>query len=318
MQFSWIKLGQIFDVRDVQDRWFMKEFAQAPSTLVRDDYVRVFFSTRPLPDHLGQYKSYSTFLDLDRNDLTRIVRIGEEPLLPLGALGAFDEFGVYPFSAVDCGNKVVGYYGGWTRCRSVPFNVSIGFAESYDNGETFKRIGGGPVLGPSAEEPFVISGPKIRWLNGLFVLYYIAGHMWILDDGRPEPLYSIRMATSTDGQDWDRHNRDLIPRKLGFNEAQASPDVFFLNNQYHMFFCFRHGTNYRGNNRGYRLGYAWSNDMINWNRNDIMSDLTTSAVGWDSESVSYPHVFELDGDIYMLYLGNGVGRNGFGLAIMRK
>jgi hypothetical protein len=36
--------------------------------------------------------------------------------------------------------------------------------------------------------------------------------------------------------------------------------------------------------------------------------------GWDSEMISYPHVFELDGEIYMAYLGDQVGRYGFGLA----
>ena len=30
--------------------------------------------------------------------------------------------------------------------------------------------------------------------------------------------------------------------------------------------------------------------------------------------ISYPHVFELDGRTYMFYLGNQVGRHGFGLA----
>ncbi len=30
--------------------------------------------------------------------------------------------------------------------------------------------------------------------------------------------------------------------------------------------------------------------------------------------ISYPHVFELDGETYMLYLGNQVGREGFGIA----
>jgi hypothetical protein len=35
-------------------------------------------------------------------------------------------------------------------------------AISYDNGETFNRIGKGPILGATIDEPFVISGPKIR------------------------------------------------------------------------------------------------------------------------------------------------------------
>ena len=32
--------------------------------------------------------------------------------------------------------------------------------------------------------------------------------------------------------------------------------------------------------------------------------------------IAYPHVFEADGKIYMLYLGNEVGRYGFGLAVL--
>jgi hypothetical protein len=32
--------------------------------------------------------------------------------------------------------------------------------------------------------------------------------------------------------------------------------------------------------------------------------------------ISYPHVFELDGNTYMAYLGDQVGRYGFGLALL--
>jgi hypothetical protein len=34
--------------------------------------------------------------------------------------------------------------------------------------------------------------------------------------------------------------------------------------------------------------------------------------------ISYPHVFELNGNTYMYYLGNSVGKNGFGLAVLEK
>ncbi len=34
--------------------------------------------------------------------------------------------------------------------------------------------------------------------------------------------------------------------------------------------------------------------------------------------ISYPHVFELDGSTYMAYLGNQVGRYGFGLAVLGR
>ena len=33
--------------------------------------------------------------------------------------------------------------------------------------------------------------------------------------------------------------------------------------------------------------------------------------------VSYPHIFEVDETIYMAYLGNQVGRHGFGIARLK-
>ena len=102
--------------------------------------------------------------------------------------------------------------------------------------------------------------------------------------------------------------------KIEENEAQASPDVFFHNNKYHMFFCYRYSLNFRGKEKGYRIGYAFSDDLVNWVRDDSKAGMDVSEQGWDAEMISYPHVFELDNNIYMFYLGNQVGRYGFGLA----
>ncbi|MBS0211839.1 MAG: glycosylase [Proteobacteria bacterium] len=310
----WHKLGRIFDPQDVRGRAWLKEFAQAPATLLFDDRLRVYFSCRPPADADGQYASRSAWVDLDRRDLTRVLGVAGQPILPLGELGCFDEFGTYPVTVARDGARIVAYYAGWTRCQSVPFNTAIGMAWSDDGGDHFVKAGPGPVLGYSPDEPFVISGPKLRRWDGIWHLFYIAGRKWLLDDGRPEPIYRIRMATSTDGITWAKAGRDLIPACRGENEAQASPDVFRGRKRFHMFFCHRHGTDYRNHARGYRIGYAHSTDLLNWTRDDACAGLDVSAEGWDSEMVSYPHVFELDGNIYMLYLGNQVGRWGFGLA----
>jgi hypothetical protein len=198
-RFEWKKLGLVFDPSAHETPSWMREFAQAPATLIFDDFVRVYFSCRPPADAEGQYVSYTGFVDLDRRDLTKIIRISERPILELGELGTFDEFGIYPVSVIRNENEVWAYYGGWTRCESVPFNVAIGRAVSKDGGKTFERSGAGPVLSYSIDEPFVLSGPKIRKFGDVFYLFYIAGRRWILDDGRPEPVYKIRMATSVDG-----------------------------------------------------------------------------------------------------------------------
>lgn len=314
--FTWKKLGKVFTPCGGTERPWLKEFAQAPSSLLFDDFVRIYFSCRPPADENGQYASRSAYVDLDRADLFKVKRIAEQPVLALGGVGEFDEFGTYPISVIRDGDALRAYYAGWTRCESVPFNVAIGAAESHDGGKTFHKLGRGPVLGFSPDEPFVISGPKIRHFEGRWHLWYIAGRKWKLVDGRPEPVYKIRMATSADGIHWDRHNRDLIESRIEEDEAQASPDVFHANGKYHMFFCYRYSSHYRGRENGYRIGYASSTNLEDWTRDDTKAGITVSDEGWDSEMVSYPHVFEVDGRIYMAYLGNQVGREGFGLAVL--
>lgn len=312
--FKWKKLGRVFNPQEIKDVWWMKEFAQAPSVLLFDEFVRVYYSCRPAPDENGQYVSYSAFVDLDRKDLFKIVNIAFQPVLALGELGSFDEFGIYPISVIRDGKKVLAYYGGWTRCESVPFNVAIGFGISEDNGMTFKKCGKGPILSYSPDEPFILSGPKIRKFNNTYYLWYIAGRKWIIADGRPEPVYKIRMATSHDGITWTKMNKDIIESRIEENEAQASPDVILYNGKYHMFYCYRYSSNYRGKEKGYRIGYASSHNLLDWIRDDSKAGIDISEKGWDSEMVAYPHVFELDGNIFMFYLGNSVGRYGFGLA----
>lgn len=314
--FRWKKLGKVFAPQDVRGRSWLQEFAQAPSSLLFDDFVRIYFSCRPAADAHGQYVSYSAFVDLDRTDLFAVRAIADEPILRLGGLGEFDEFGTYPVSVIRHGDDIRAYYGGWTRCESVPFNVAIGVARSGDGGRTFTRIGKGPVLPYSPDEPFVLSGPKIRRFADCWYLFYIAGRKWKKVDGRAEPVYKIRMATSADGIRWTKVNKDLIESRIEEDEAQASPDVCYANGKYHMFFSYRYSAGFRSKEHGYRIGYASSHNLIDWARDDAKAGIEVSDDGWDAEMVSYPHVFEVDGKTYMAYLGDQVGRYGFGLAVL--
>jgi hypothetical protein len=314
--FTWKKLGKVFTPQEIKGRSWLKEFAQAPATLVFDDFLRVYFSCRPPADKNGQYVSYSAYADLDRADLFKIRHVAERPILTLGGLGEFDEFGTYPVSVIRHGDEIRAYYAGWTRCESVPFNVAIGCATSHDGGKTFIKLGNGPVLSYSPSEPYVLSGPKIRRFNDAWYLWYIAGCKWKTVADRAEPVYKIRMATSHDGIQWTKMNNDIIESRVEPDEAQASPDVFEANGKYHMFFCYRFSSDYRSREYGYRIGYAYSTNLVDWVRDDSKAGIEISEEGWDAEMISYPHVFELDGKTYLAYLGNQVGRYGFGLALL--
>lgn len=314
--FKWKKLGRVFNPFEIKDKFWLSEFSQAPATLLFDDFVRVYFSSRSQRDKDGQFVSYSAFIDLDRNNLFNIVNIAKEPVLKLGKKGCFDEFGTYPISVIRENDALVAYYAGWTRCVSVPFNTAIGIAKSYDDGVTFHKLGDGPVLSYSTHEPFLISGPKIRKYNDTYYLFYISGKEWISVNNKPEMVLKIRMATSKDGLGWIKNDKNLITEITDTNESQASPDVFYSNGRYHMFFDYWIPSSFR-ETKLRKIGYAYSSDLINWIREDHKAGIDISIDdSFDNEMIAYPHVFNLDEKIYMLYLGNEVGRYGFGLAML--
>src|SRR3954462_13593859 len=128
-QLQWEKLGKLFDPRDHKDHPWMREFAQSPSVLIFEETIRVYFCSRPAPEH-GEYKSYIAFIDLDRKKPSRVVRICDQPVLRLGARGTFDEFGTNPVSENRYEDQIRAYYTGWTRCESVRVNYAIGVAIS--------------------------------------------------------------------------------------------------------------------------------------------------------------------------------------------
>ena len=312
-----IKHGLIFNPSERLDcpDW-MVDYAQAPNAVVLDDKVRIYFCTRGRPDKNNMFISRLAFIDVLKSNLKEIVSISQQPCLDLGKLGEFDEFGTYPVSVLKHKNMFYACYGGWTRCESVPFDVSLGMSESTD-GISFNKFGNGPVLGAYMDEPFVITSPKLRYYNNKFVLSYLSGTKWFLDsNNRAEIIYKIRMAFSDDLKHWTRLGKNIISDKLGPDEAQACGDIFFKNDIYHMFFCYRQALDFRTNpNNSYKIGYAFSKDLISWQSNDDMvSSFDISIKGWDSEMVAYPNIFEVDSKIYMLYGGNGNGKTGFGLA----
>ena len=76
-------------------------------------------------------------------------------------------------------------------------------------------------------------------------------------------------------------------------------------------------TDFRRNrDRGYRIGHAWSDDAERWTRDDEAAGIDVTPGDWDSDMLCYPHVFECDGRVYLLYNGNEFGRHGFGAAVL--
>jgi hypothetical protein len=314
---KWRKLGRIFDPTEHTLPNRCAEFAQSPQTLVLPDRVRVYFSSRER-DSVGKYLSHIAYADFSR-DMNRLLTVSDHVVLPLGDLGCFDEHGIFPINVLKDGDRVLAYTTGLNRKISVALDASIGLAISHDDGRTFSRYGAGPILAASLNEPFLIADAFVRHYEELYHMWYIYGVKWqrMHETVPPDRVYKITHAVSPDGINWRRDGRRIIADRLNADECQALPTVIHLDGLYHMYFCYRQAHGFRqSGNSAYRIGYAWSSDLENWMRDDSLAGIEVSAEGWDSEMQCYPHVFECNGKVFLLYNGNEFGRYGFGLAIL--
>lgn len=313
---KWHKLGKIFDPIQFSLPNDCINFAQSPQTLVFDDYVRIYFSTRAL-DKDGKFLSHIAFVDMRKN-LRDIIHVADKTVISLGGLGCFDEHGIFPFNVLRHGDLVYGYTCGWSRRISVSVDTAIGLAISHDDGLTFKRIGDGPVLAASLHEPYLVGDGSVKIVGDTFHMWYIFGTGWkqYVFDAMPDRTYKIGHAVSKDGIQWVKDEaQQIISDKLGVDESQALPTVIKIDGRYHMFFCYRQSFDFRKNkDRSYRIGHAWSDDIQSWTRDDENPQIKGTPNEWDSDMQCYPHVFECDNQVYLLYNGNEFGRNGFGLA----
>lgn len=318
---QWKKLGKIFDPTKYHLPNNCKQFAQSPQALVFEEFVRIYFSTREWDNHNGKYLSHIAFVDMKKN-FRDIIRVSDHTVIPLGRLGCFDEHGIFPMNVLRHEGVVYGYTCGWSRRVSVSVETAIGLAVSNDNGLTFQRIGEGPVLAASLHEPCLIGDGFVKVINNRFHIWYIFGIGWkkYSADNEADRIYKIGHAISEDGVHWTKEEgRQIISDRLDDDESQALPSVIEIDGRYHMFFCYRQSFDFRKNkNRGYRIGHAFSDDLINWKRDDNQPLLDVTPGEWDSDMVCYPHVFECNEEIYLLYNGNEFGRYGFGLAVLER
>lgn len=314
--FQWRRLGKIFDPGSQGVAPWMVEFAQCPTPLVLDDAtVRVYFATRPSRDGDGMYVARPGYVDLDRRDLRRIVGVAPRPALDLGGTGTFDEFGVMPSSVLRVGAAVYMYYTGWTRKASVPYATAIGVAVSHDGGDSFTRLGPGPVLNVGLNEPFLVNSPIVRIVEGVWHMWYVTGERWIDGERGPEIVCRHAHATSTDGLTWKDRETGIMPTVLGESECHDLLHPIAIDGLWHAFFAYRHATGFREQRaRGYRLGHATSEDLRVWRREGDGPVFTPPEGEWDSEMVCSTQFLELDDRRWMFYCGNGIGRHGFGVA----
>ncbi len=319
--FKWKKKGLIW-APSLENQW-AQEYGQNPNALVLDDRIRIYFSSRKKSVSSGGYISYIFFVDVEKDNPSKIIAIYDTPVLNpsgLGETGSFDEFGTMPGSLLYDKEKdeVSLYYVGWSRSSTVPYKWANGLAISKDKGVTFTKVSREPIISSTYHPPHLQACPRVFNLeDNKWAMWYAAGLEWFDYENRLNPIYVLMHATSNDGVHWDLSGKQAIQSAVN-KECQSSASLIKIGDMYHMFFSYRDVVPNKDQHKQYRVGYASSKDLINWDRDDSKAGIDVSDSGWDSEAVCYPHVVNVGEKIYMFYSGNQFGSAGFGYAELEQ
>lgn len=270
--------------------------------------IRVYYATT-CKELFGRI----TYIDLDPKNPSQIISNEKNIALDIGELGSFDDCGVNPSSLLIKDNKFYMYYAGYQRHCRVPYSILSGLAISKD-GEKFERIKSTPILERTSSELNLRSAPTVMFINDRYHMWYVSSLGWErmsegVHSGKMMPRYCIRHTTSEDGVTWGPPSEPIFNQKddeFGFGRPWIYKEE--KSQKYYLFYSVR------SKNKSYRIGYATSEDLINWERKDQNIGIDVSGDGWDSEMICYPAVVSILGKTYLFYNGNNNGDTGFGFA----
>ena len=300
-KYRWKKLGVV--VSPNADVGWMSTYAGPSFVRIENDTVLIYVSGRD-DENVSRVGVVKVSL---QGESHQIIDISPTPCLDIGKVGLFDENGASYPCLVSHNDQYFMYYVGWVNGGKSRFQNYTGIAVS-DDGYSFERVKNTPILDRTDVEPYG-SGSCFVWIeNGMFKMYYTAFEPWIEMKGKNQPRYNLKLATSSNGIDWERKQQVIIDFKDEYEHAISKPSLLIENGVYKLWFCCRGDS--------YRIGYAESDDGINYVRMDDSSALKLSDEGWDSQMQEYPHIFDYEGGRYMVYNGNNFGQTGLGLAIL--
>jgi hypothetical protein len=298
----WKKQGRIY-VPD-GSKWWAKKYAFPPTPyFLNEAVIRLYvaFCDENTVGRIG-------YVDVAADNPREILSVSEEPVLDIGAPGAFDENGILPTCVVPVGDELYLYYVGYQLGMKVRYFQFEGLATSSDGGQSFQRRLKVPVTDRSDAEMLNRTSAFVRRQNDIFEMWYVGGSEWTTVRDKALPTYNIRYLTSNDGIQWGPEGRVCIDYENDDEHAFGKPFILQDGPLQRMFYSVRTRS------KGYRLGYAESLDGLNWERKDGEVGIDVSESGWDSEMIAYSSVVRHKDKVYMFYNGNNLGESGFGYA----
>lgn len=298
---AWIKKGLIYEPTG---EWWAQSHGFVPTPeICGNGIIRIYFSTRD-----KDFVSRIRCVEMDCKNIKKIKYLSPEPVLDIGEFGCFDESGVVPCCIIKKDEEKRLYYFGWQKTNTGAYLLLCGLAISKGQKNEFKRYANTPILERNSREPFVRSTVFVMEENGIYRMWYTSGYSWTTFNGKPCPKYNIRYAESNDGIMWKSTDKICIGNENKDEFGFARPWIIKRNNKYYMWYSVR------SHSFPYRIGYAESENGVEWERKDALVGIQRSKIGWDSQMICFASIVSINGKSYMFYNGNKHGLNGFGYA----
>jgi hypothetical protein len=297
----WHKLGLLYTPEGKQRHpKLLTHVANPLAVHLYDDVYRIFYSGRD-----NQKRSSVGAVDIDICT-HEIVHDHYEPFFVHGEAGTYDADGISIGNVYESGGQRYMLYMAWQTGRSGMWRGEVGrLLVNADT--TLSRESAQPFMHRDAFDPVSMSYPWVHQARpDFYQMWYGSTYTW--NAGNGEMIHVFNYAHSHDGHQWQRAGLS-VPYALNVAQAFSRPTVCVDGLGYHMWFSYRSGTGQR-----YRIGYAQSNDGVQWRLDLANSGIDVSPDGWDADMIEYPYVFEHKNERYMLYNGNGYGAAGFGIA----
>lgn len=302
------KIGFVYKPEGRFDWWQSHCMAPAP-VLINEDVIRVFMGCwdKNKISRIG-------FIDVLKENPTKIVNIAENPVLDIGRDGCFDENGVFPGHVyLRQDGKVFLYYTGFQLGHKIRHYNFGGLAISEDNGASFKRYSEAPIMDRADEGLFVRAGQSIEEADNGFHMVYSAGSSWHLCEGELRPVYDVFYQFSPDGISTSKNGIKIIEADLNVEHGLGRPQIIKLGRYFYCFYTRRIIKDMK-----YFIGVSRSLDCKTWERiDDIFEHLNeedTKIKGFDDEMIYFSACVKAsENKALIFYSGNYFGLGGLGV-----
>lgn len=254
---EWKKLGFVWRGGEFLPWGVMGTLTPTPVVL-QNGIIRVFCGLR---DRQGVGRI--GYFDVSEADPTQVVGYSSEPVLDIGVEGAFDDNGMLLGDFVWSEGILRMYYVGFQLATKAKFLAFGGLAESVDNGNSFERKFHSPVIDRDDSGLYIRAIHSIRSnLRGAGYQAWISeGAGWEKINGGFYPQYEVASINSPDGLHFERNSSCKVNLNLPGEYRLGRSRIFSFNNEEHIL-TFTYGTS----DGKYESGYAFSTDLINWER----------------------------------------------------